>query len=193
MIALYNQGSELAEARFYDAYRPEVMLKVQKSLRSLPGSEDLVDDIFCKLFKKKLQFNTLRGMERYLRRMVNTMCRDFKKRRETPAIKMDKAREYYQNIEDRAARYAEIKMTARVLQDKANQMLSPQCREVFILYYVRDVRVREIAGLLNISERTVHRHIEIAVGELKKEVQKDGGRMYLIHLLLPLLCGHMTS
>jgi RNA polymerase sigma factor (sigma-70 family) len=193
MIPLYNEGSKLAETRFYDTYRAEVMLKVQEALRNLPDTEDLVNDIFYKMFKKKLQFDTLRRMEKYLRLMIRTVCRDFKELRETPVIKMDRAREYYQNIEERAARYAEIKMTARVLHEKANQMLTPQCREVFILYYIRDIRVREIAKLLNISERTVHRHLDIALRELRKEVQKDGGRMYLIHFLLPLLWGQMTS
>jgi RNA polymerase sigma-70 factor (ECF subfamily) len=193
MIGSYNEGSTLAESRFYDTYRPEVMLKVQETLQGLPGTEDLVNDIFCKFFKKKLQFDTLRSMEKYLRRMIWSMCRDFKKREKTPVIKMDWAREHYQKIEERAARYAEIKMTARVLHDQANQMLSPQCREVFILYYIRDIRVREIAKMLNISERTVHRHLEIAVLNLRKEVQKDGGQMYMIHFLLPLLWGQMTS
>ena len=61
---------------------------------------------------------------------------------------MDKAQEYFQKLEDRAIRLAEIRTTARALHDKAIQILPPQCREVFILRYIRDIPDKEIAKLL---------------------------------------------
>ena len=98
---------------------------------------------------------------------------------------MDKAQEHFQKLEDRAIRLAEIRMAARALHDKAFQILTPQCREVFILHYIRDIPDKEIAKLLNISVRTVERHLDIARAELKKEFKNDEGLKNMIRVLLP--------
>jgi RNA polymerase sigma factor (sigma-70 family) len=116
---------------------------------------------------------------------------DFKKVRQTPVVNMEKAQEYFQNLEDRAKRNADIRMTARVLHDMAMQILTPQCREVFILRYIRDIPDKEIARLLNISVRTVERHLDIARAELRKEFKNDEGLKNMIRLLIPLLWAHM--
>jgi RNA polymerase sigma-70 factor (ECF subfamily) len=139
----------------------------------------------------KLKFETVKNMENYLKRMIQTMCRDFRERRQTPVVNMGKAQEYFQNLEDRAKRLAETRMTVRALHDKAMQILTPQCREVFILRYIRDIPDKEIAKLLNISVRTVERHLDIARADLRKEFKNDEGLKNMIRLLIPLLWAHM--
>ena len=104
---------------------------------------------------------------------------------------MEKAQEYFQKLEDRAARLRETRTTLRALQDKAFHILTPQCREVFILHYVRDIPDLEIAKLLKISVRTVERHLYIARAELKKEFKNDEGLKNMIRLLLPILWSQM--
>ena len=49
----------------------------------------------------------------------------------------------------------------------------------------------EIAKLLNISVRTVERHLDIARADLKKEFKNDGGLKNMIRFLIPLLWSHM--
>jgi RNA polymerase sigma factor (sigma-70 family) len=187
MIAWYNEGRTIAQTRFYDTYRNEVMLAVQTSLPNLSDKQDLVNDIFFKFFKMKLTFETVKQMENYLKRVIYTKCRDFKEVRQTPVVNKEKTQEYFQKLEDRSIRLAEIRMAARALHDKAFQILTPQCREVFILHYVRDIPDLEIAKLLNISVRTVERHLYIARAELKKEFKNDEGLKNMIRFLLPIL------
>ena len=190
-IAWYNEGKEVARSRFYDTYQSEVRLAVLKSLSNVADAPDLVNEIFFKFFQLKLKFETVKNMENYLKRVIHSKCRDFKKKTQTPVVNMYKAQEHFQKLEDRAIRLAEIRMAARALHDKAFQILTPQCREVFILHYVRDIPDLEVAKLLKISVRTVERHLDIARADLKREFKNDEGLRNMIRFLLPLLWSQM--
>ena len=193
MVPAFNERRPLAVAQFYEAYRPEVLLRVKQILRELPGAEDLVNDIFYKLLQRKVRFKTLKNIENYLGRLMLTMCRDYKKRRKTPVIKMEEVQEHYQRLEDRATRDAEISGTVQAIHYIALQFLSPQCRDVFIMSYIRDMRNKEIAERLNISLKTVENHIHIGLNKIRKEYKKDDGRMYFIRFLIPVLWDQLTS
>jgi RNA polymerase sigma factor (sigma-70 family) len=191
MIAWYNEGRPVAKTRFYNTYKDEVIMLVQKSLPSIEDAPDLVNDIFFKFFQLNLTFETVKNMENYLKRVIHSKCRDFQKAKLTPVVNMDKAQEHFQKLEDRAIRIAEIRTVTRALHNKAFQILNGKCREVFILHYVRDIPDLEIAKLLDISVRTVERHLDIARKELKKRFKEDGGLMNMVRLLLPLLWSQM--
>jgi RNA polymerase sigma factor (sigma-70 family) len=106
---------------------------------------------------------------------------------------MDDVQEYYQRIENRAIWNVETMETAKAIHCIALERLSPQCKEIFIMSFIRQMRNKEIAAALGISEKTVENHINIALNKLRKEIKKDRGRMYFIELLFPLLWGQLTS
>ena len=192
MVEAFNESRPLAQTSFYEAYYVYVMRRVQEEIGTLPSAEDLVNDIFVEMFSKNRAFVTQKNIENYLDDVIETKCRDYKKRRQTPVIKMDQVLEFNQRIEERAIYLAEIKWTVQALCDMAMSLLPPQCRDIFILYHIRGFRRREIAQLLNISEKTVDRHIDIAWTKLRMEIKKDNGRMYLIQILLPLLWAQLN-
>ncbi|MDP4251938.1 MAG: sigma-70 family RNA polymerase sigma factor [Bacteroidota bacterium] len=193
IIAAFNAGSSPAIALFYEAYRPELRLRVNRILGRLTDAEDLVNDIVCKMLKKKPQFGTVRNMENYLGRLTETMCRDYKRSRRTQVIKMDEVQAHYQEIQDREARLAEISSTAQAIHCLAMDMLPPQCLGIFMLAYIQDMRHKEIAERLGISEKTVENQIHIALNKLRREYKRDSGSMDFIKFLLPVLWAHLNS
>ncbi|HEV3224138.1 MAG TPA: sigma-70 family RNA polymerase sigma factor [Puia sp.] len=192
-VSAFNECRPIAFTRLYETYRPEVLLRVKGKLRKLPGAEDLVNDIFRKMFKLKGQFETLRNIENYLWSIVRTMCRDYLKKQETPVKNMDYVQEYYQRIENRAIWNVETMETVKAVNYVAMEKLPPKCKEIYILSYIRHMRNKEIAEILGISEKTVENQINIALNKLRKEYKKDGGRMYFIKFLLPLLWDQLVS
>ena len=186
LVGAFNEGRDFAVARFFESYYPELKLKVQRIVGMVPDAEDLASEIFYKMLKSEGKFETVKNIENYLRLITETMCRDFKQRRRTPVIKMEAVREFYLDIEDDAFMRSEIISTTSAVHSIANEMLPPQCREVYILHYIRGMRIREIAEWMGKSEKTIENQINIANGKLRKECQKDGGRMFLIKFLLPL-------
>jgi RNA polymerase sigma factor (sigma-70 family) len=192
-VPAFNESRPIAFTRFYETFRPEVLLRVKSRLGKMQGAEDLVNDIFRKMFKLKAQFETLRNITNYLWTVVRRMCRDYLEKQETPVKNMDHVQEYYQRIENRAIWNAETMETAKAIHCIAMERLAPQCKQIFIMSFIRQMRNKEIAAALGISEKTVENHINIAIKKLKKECKKNSGRMYFIELLFPLLWGQLAS
>jgi RNA polymerase sigma-70 factor (family 1) len=192
-VDAFNKCRPIAFTRFYETFRPEVLLWVKGRLGKKPGAEDLVNDIFRKMFKLKAQFETLRNITNYLWTVVRRMCRDYLEKQKTPVKNMDYVEEYYQRIENRAIWNAETMEIAKAIHYVALEQLAPKCKEIYIMSYIRHMRNKEIAAALGISEKTVENHINIALRKLRKECKKDGGRMYFIELLFPLLWGQLAS
>lgn len=53
---------------------------------------------------------------------------------------------------------------------EAIAILPEKCREVFVLSKIEGLKNREIAEKLNISEKTVERHMSIALSKLREEL-----------------------
>jgi RNA polymerase sigma-70 factor (family 1) len=192
-VPAYNESRPIAFTRFYETFRPEVLLWVKRRLGKRQGAEDLVNDIFHKMFDLKAQFETLKNITNYLWTVTRRMCRDYLEKQETPVKKKDNVEDYYQWIENSAIWNAETMETAKAIHYVAFEKLAPKCKEIYIMSYIRHMRNKEIAAILGISEKTVENHINIALKKLRNECKKDGGRMYFIELLFPLLWGQLAS
>lgn len=193
MVGAFNEQKPIARVSFYDTYLPIVKIRVRERLGNMDGDEDVVNDIFLEMLSKSRVFATQKNIENYLMDVIRSKCNDFKKKRLTPVIKMDHVREFNQQIEDRLAYLAEIKEKALAARVMAMEILSPHCKEVFLMFYIQGYHHREIALLLGISEKTVARHLEIAHAKLKMEIKKDGGRMFFIQVLLPMLWAQLNA
>ena len=54
--------------------------------------------------------------------------------------------------------------------EKAIRQLPPQCQKIFIMNRFNDKSITQIAEELEISPRTVEKHIEIALKKLRQEL-----------------------
>jgi RNA polymerase sigma-70 factor, ECF subfamily len=189
----FNNRKPIAFTRFYETYFLFVKHQVREKLLAFHMDNDLVNDIFFVMYKQKGPFRSINSLERYMRFVTFTVCRDFLRRKETPVINMEKVQKFYQRIEDRTKEREEAKEFARTFQDLAIQQLPPKCRVIFIMSFIRDMRNKEIAAELDIAEKTVEAQITIALRRLRRAAKDDARIMYLIKLFLPLLWAQLTS
>jgi RNA polymerase sigma factor (sigma-70 family) len=193
MIPSFNERKPNAVGRMYEFYFPLVTMRVNHIVGVSPAAEDIVSKIFDKVLHRKIRFTSLKNIENYLALLVKTICRDHELRQKVRILKIEGVREYYQSIEDRAQRHLELKSAVGAIHYLAQEMLPSQCKEVFIRSFLRDMRNKEIAAQLGLSEKTVANQINIAIRILKRECMKNGGLEYFIQLLLPLLWEHLRS
>ena len=69
--------------------------------------------------------------------------------------------------------------------EKAINQLPPQCRKIFIMNRFNDKSIAQIAEELEISPRTVEKHIEVALKKLRQELSDylpAGLLFWLLHL-----------
>ena len=112
-------------------------------------AEDLVHDIFIKIWQKKEIYSVEEGLKTYLFRSVQNACLDYLKHEVARRLKIEEI-DYY-NQSDAAE--LEKERLDSVYREIAK--LPDRCREVFTLAYVDGKKSVEIAGMLNISQRTV--------------------------------------
>lgn len=65
------------------------------------------------------------------------------------------------------------------LIDAEIEKLPKQCKEVFLLGKKEGLKYKEIADKLNISVKTVERHMSIALKKLRKKLNDSSSSLYL--------------
>ena len=121
-------------------------------------AEDLVHDIFTKIWQKKEIYSVEEGLKTYLFRSVQNACLDYLKHK---SIEMTYADEVARRLKIEEIGYYNQSDAAELEKERLDSVyreiakLPDSCREVFTLAYVDGKKSVEIAGTLNISQRTV--------------------------------------
>lgn len=150
-------------------------------------AEDIVQDTFLELWKRKDTIEIGDQIQAFLYRITYTKCLNALKHKQVENEYSTAAAELYQKkIEfyDPGQNETMLRMENKELQAevyKAINELPDKCKEVFKLSYLHDMKNKEIAEVLDISMRTVEAHMYKALKYLRIRLK------YLLLLLLLLL------
>ena len=140
------------------------------------AAEEIVQNVFFKLWEKKEQINISVSITAYLYRAVYNDSINF--------LKHSKVRADYQahavssnKDHDRASDPAAIKELQQKIHTALNE-LPEQCRTIFQLSRYEDMTYRDIAARLGISIKTVENHMGKALRVLRSKLTE----------FLPILC-----
>lgn len=133
-------------------------------------AEDLVQDVFLKIWQKRT-FLSLKGViKTYLYRSVQHVCLDYLKHQEVKGDYISavttklKIEEIYYN-DDPQSLFAEDERLELIYKEM--DKLPEKCREIFTMSYLEERKTAEIAVLLNISSRTVEAQLYKALKILR--------------------------
>jgi len=146
-------------------------------------AEDIVEDLFVKLWNKHLKFESEQHLKAYLYRSAKNACLDFLKVSERSgarntlfAEERGYSEEAYLNEIIRAEIIAEIY--------HAIETLSPQCGKIITMSYVDGKTNQEIADELNLSIQTVKNQKGRGLALLKQRLPND---KFQLLMLIPYL------
>ncbi len=126
-------------------------------------SEDIVQDVFLKLFRSSENLMSVRNVKHYLIRSISNACMDFHRRRQEtlPLEKADKE----------AVPDEDVKMYEEYLRITAlARTLPPEQREVLYMKCIDGLKFREISDILDISEATVKSRYRYAIQGIQKQL-----------------------
>ena len=129
---------------------------------SRADAEDIVQDVFLKLFRSSENLKSVRNVKHYLIRSISNACRDFHRRRQDtlPLEKADK-----ESVQDDLKMYEEyLRITALA------RTLPPEQREVLYMKCIDGLKFREISDILDISEATVKSRYRYAIQGIQKQL-----------------------
>ncbi len=133
-------------------------------------AEDIVHDVFLKLWSKYPEKLREPGLYAYLLRMVQHACLDYLKHLRVEETYLEQA---WRELAQEEIKRAE---TDEILPQTTDKMafiydaigkLPPKCKEIFVKAYLEEQKHTDIATELNISVRTVEAQIYKALKTLR--------------------------
>ncbi|RZL20893.1 MAG: RNA polymerase sigma-70 factor [Pedobacter sp.] len=170
LITIIEQGNTATFTHFYTVYFQKLLLASDSYVNDISIAEELVQDIFLKIWENPQALNEVQSIKSYLYRTVINSSINYLNRQK--------------NIEQHHLKLAST-ITDQYLMDldEESEMilmlrneiekLPAQCKKVFILSRFENLKYREIAIQLNISEKTVENHIGNALKLLRARFLND--------------------
>ena len=174
---LPSKDDREAYNRLFSDYYPHLLAYGELFLDT-EEAEDIVQDVLVSIWKNAENLEIHTSLEAYLFKSVYQRCLNQIKQKKVRKGYKQSATEEFNELE---ARYfdpdqndalrkifmAELKEE----MDKAMSCLTAKCKEAFILSYIHEMKNKEIAAVMNISERTVETHIYNALKILRRKLR----------------------
>ncbi len=167
LVTIIHEGKIATFTKFYTQFFQQLLLASDKYIKDVPVAEEIVQNVFLKIWENPENLDEVKSIRSYLYKSVinasiNHVNREKNIAQHHQKIAADFTEEYLIDLEEEneliVLLYAEI--------DK----LPPQCQKIFKLNRFERLKYKEIASMLEISERTVENHIATALKVLRKSL-----------------------
>lgn len=128
-------------------------------------AEDIVQELFISVWNKQLDTMPEKEFSAYITTSVKNSCISFLRKRKEDMVSIDEYPASASCMPDEIPEEGG-KSPEEVLQ-AALSALPPKCKEVFLLAKLQGLKYREIAGKLNLSEKTVENQMTKAIKLLR--------------------------
>jgi RNA polymerase sigma-70 factor (ECF subfamily) len=159
-------------------YQPRVFRFILASLRDRETAENLTQECFLKAYQARHRFRGEAGVGTWLMRIaVNTLRSHvtnsrwkFWRRTERAAVDASMAQEWLADRHSSPETVALAKQEVAAIWD-AVEGLSPRQRSVFLLRFVEEMDLLEIAAVTGMKEGTVKAHLFRALEAVRKRIE----------------------
>jgi RNA polymerase sigma-70 factor (ECF subfamily) len=171
-------GDQKALDRLFSIYFPRLNSFAGKVVKDSVISQDIVQEVFVKIWEKCLEFET-RSIEALLFRMVRNRCIDYIKHMRVVNNRMHdlqlsiKYEELYRIDFIGDEPYVMIEKELKDKIEKTVEDLPNRCREVFVLSRMDGLKNKEIAEKLDINIKNVERHLSRAMQSFRKNFTEE--------------------
>lgn len=169
----------------FEKYRNRLYNYLFKITKSSETAEEIVLDVFLKIWQGRALLNEVDNFEAFLFRIAHNKALDFlrwAKKRQTAQI------EIWSQIQELAAREtADSKISLQETQNvilQAVRQLSPQRRKVFELSRDHGLTYEQIAKRMHISSHTVRNHVAASLKFIRYNLAANAHLLCLLYFLL---------
>ncbi|WGQ12241.1 sigma-70 family RNA polymerase sigma factor [Pedobacter gandavensis] len=176
-------GDWEAFAALYNTYVPKLYRFIYPfANQNKEDTEEVIQDVFLKVWMRKEKIQGLRSFESYLFKMAKNQLLDQRGRQDSQLRLINKvgnaASKELASVHDQLVYDEYYKIAKGALQG-----LSPQRRRIFDMRMEEEMSIDEIAEALHISSSAVKKQLYEAINIIKKELRHKTG--------WPLLCWFM--
>lgn len=183
LIALMKHGDERAFNALFGQHQQLVFNIAMKMTHSRVQAKEIVQDVFLKVWTKREEFDDIDNFGAYLNRTARNQSIDALRRIAREALRTVELKEEQlesgDDTTEQTLKYRE--MGGMIAQ--AVETLSPQQRKVYQLCHEQGLKYEEAASQLGLSTGTVHAHMKVALGNIRKYLKNMDAMLVLILLM----------
>lgn len=182
LLAKIAIGDHRAFRVVYDRHYHHLYAFVLKILKSNTLAEEIIQEVFLKLWTQGSKVTAINHVESYLVTIARNRCYDELRRNKLRAhINLeDLGSEYEAHNETEESIY--LNDTRRVIEDAIDK-LPPQQRSVYRLCHVEGYKYDEAAKELNLSVDTVQSYMKLALRNLRQQLSQNTDLLIVLVLL----------
>jgi RNA polymerase sigma-70 factor (ECF subfamily) len=171
LIAIRNGNTEAFEILYF-RYFASLCRFAFKKLQNETIVEELVQDVFVDLWKKRNELNTEGEVVSLLYAMLRNKALHELRAKMIQSRHIEEFRQLHKD--DQAIELTEQLYASQIQEQmkRAIEKLSPQCRQAFTLSRYEHLSYKEIAEKMKISVNTVEKHIGKALHLLRQEFKE---------------------
>jgi RNA polymerase sigma-70 factor (family 1) len=177
------EGDHKAFAALFHAYHHRLGIYLYQFTSSKTFSEEIIQDVFCKVWEKRAELPGVRDFERWVFIVSKNHALNVLRKMVRERVEQQLWEKQQLNLGADADITAEDKLQ---LIDRAISQLPPQQKKVFILSRYQRRKYIEIAEELNLSKETVKSYLQIATSSIRKFVNTH--LPFLLLVLYIMLC-----
>lgn len=168
LIEGLKEGNEKIFDYLFHLYYSGLYVYVKRYVDQSNVAEDIVQDFFVRLWDNRKQISINKSLKSYMFTSVRNSCFDYLRHCKVQQRNEDKLLERIKNLKEDNDFYIEKELREKI--DEAINKLPPACREIFVMNRFDGMKPAEIAGIRNISVRTVETQIGKALRVLRNEL-----------------------
>jgi RNA polymerase sigma-70 factor (ECF subfamily) len=180
LLLRLQDSDQNAFRAIYELYAPRLAAKLFQLLRSEELAQDLLQDIFIKIWEMRQNIDPDLSFAGLLYKMAANLSKNAYRKSMYDKVLYDTIEQDlgYNPIEDSLNR-----SDAKALLESALNTLTPRQKEVYVMHKLEGRSYQEIASLLKISSSAINHHIQEAGKKLKVALKNQ--YLELLILLIP--------
>ncbi len=188
LIQQAAQGDMQSYALIYRHYLPKLYKYLYEMIRSKEDTEEILQDIFLKLWEKRADLVNIISLNGYLFRIARNRLMnlyDHQKVQRKAKDYFEKQTKDYPNTTENNYVYKQYDEAVQV----ALRTMPQKRRQVFEMHFYQELSYEQIAQALNISKSMVKKHIYAANNYMKEYLKLNAGLQIAIAVASSMLFG----
>lgn len=173
MLYRISQGDEMAFRELFERFFPGLLSFGTSLLKDQLLAEEVVEDVFVKLWERKEAVTSIQNISHYLYKAVRyASINAFEKQKKHKSISFEDVGESFTFSYSQSESLLISKENCLKISKAINE-LPERCRLIFRLIKEEGMKYKAVAQLLGLSEKTVENQMNIAIKKLIESLKAD--------------------
>ena len=171
ILSLYKHDERAALQKLFDIYYEPLLLYCYRLIRDSESEEDIVQDCFVHIWRSRRLENFEGELDRFMFQAIKFRAINYVR----DQYRRDRLADNISEENDELPTYFQEEEVGKEIEllHYTISCLPDECRKIFLMACLDDMKYREIAETLNISINTVKTQMKIALRFLREHLTRD--------------------